>query len=157
MLGSWGKESLSNRFYCIGHDEKIPSMDIDDDRGYWHCFSCGRGGKIGKLIAYYYEVNYGIKEEVEALEKYLQDNPELKTSLGFSTLRQTSFEVTQETIQMIRAKAEEALLANTKLTEIELKSVPKKDCKDINDILKYVINLQNGFEKPAVIKKIGGY
>ena len=156
LLRSWGRESLSNRFHCIGHDENIPSMDIDDDRGFWHCFS-GRGGKIGKLISYYYEVTHGMKDEIEALERYLQDTPELKTSLGFSTLRQTSFQVTQETLQTIREKAEQSLLANCNLSEIKLKDVPKKDCKDINKILKYVINLQSGFNNPAVIKKIGGY
>lgn len=153
ILDSWGFSSLTNRFHCIGHDEKVPSMDIDEERGIWHCFSCGRGGRVGKLIAYYYEINYGIKNEVEALEKYLQSETELKNKLGFSTLRQTNFTLPKNTLEHIRQDAEYKLSCHNNIEEISLNNPPKSNCKDINQILKYTIKLQNGYIHPAVIRR----
>ena len=34
---------------CPLHDDKTPSMSCDDEKGVWHCFSCGQGGTVFDL------------------------------------------------------------------------------------------------------------
>lgn len=153
ILYDWGYTSLTNRYPCIGHDETVPSMDVDDEHGIFHCFSCGRGGKVGKMIAYYYEVNFGIKNELEALERFLQDNSELRNKLGFVTLRQTSTSLPKQNILDIKERAELKLKSKNTLEEIELKNIPLESSKDLDSILKYVIKLQNGHLAPANIRR----
>ena len=35
-----------NRGTCPFHQDKNPSLSINDERGLWHCFGCGKGGDI---------------------------------------------------------------------------------------------------------------
>ena len=35
---------------CPFHDEKTPSFFVDDAKGLWHCFGCGRGGDAVSLL-----------------------------------------------------------------------------------------------------------
>jgi len=42
-----GKQKFA---HCYLHDDKTPSVSIRDDRGAWHCFSCGSKGDIISLV-----------------------------------------------------------------------------------------------------------
>lgn len=45
-------ERRGNRFLglCPIHGEKTPSFNVDDAKGFFHCFGCGRGGDVIKFI-----------------------------------------------------------------------------------------------------------
>ncbi|EWM25065.1 dna primase [Nannochloropsis gaditana] len=36
---------------CPFHDDKSPSMSVSDDKGLYHCFSCGAGGDIFSFVS----------------------------------------------------------------------------------------------------------
>jgi hypothetical protein len=41
-----------DRYYlCPFHPDHHPSLHVDGERCLWHCFGCGRGGGIGRLLA----------------------------------------------------------------------------------------------------------
>jgi DNA primase len=35
---------------CPFHDDRTPSLSINQSKGVWHCFSCGSGGDVISLI-----------------------------------------------------------------------------------------------------------
>lgn len=43
---------------CPFHDDKNPSMHIDEDKGLFHCFSCGAGGDIFGFYMRYNNVSF---------------------------------------------------------------------------------------------------
>lgn len=50
---------------CPFHDDKNPSMQVNDEKGFFHCFSCGAGGDIfGFLMKYN---NTGFREALKEL------------------------------------------------------------------------------------------
>ena len=51
------------KILCPSHDERNPSCGINEETGYWHCFSCGVGGDFADLVAVVLE-----KERGEALD-----------------------------------------------------------------------------------------
>ena len=52
---------------CPFHDDKNPSMQVNDEKGFFHCFSCGAGGDIfGFLMRYN---NIGFPEALKELAK----------------------------------------------------------------------------------------
>ncbi len=36
---------------CPFHDDKSPSLSVSDDKGVYHCFSCGAGGDVFKFVS----------------------------------------------------------------------------------------------------------
>ena len=50
---------------CPFHDDNTPSMHVNDEKGFFHCFSCGAGGDIfGFLMRY---SNTGFREALKEL------------------------------------------------------------------------------------------
>ena len=42
-----GKEYMG---LCPLHDDQVPSLSVNREKGLWHCFGCGRGGGINALV-----------------------------------------------------------------------------------------------------------
>lgn len=38
--------SPAGRGLCPFHDDEHPSLSVNDDKNYWHCFACGQGGSV---------------------------------------------------------------------------------------------------------------
>ncbi len=55
------------RCLCPFHDDKKPSMMINDPKGIWHCFVCGAGGDIFKFVCDY--ENISKRQVLEKLAK----------------------------------------------------------------------------------------
>ena len=52
---------------CPFHDDKNPSMHVNDEKGFFHCFSCGAGGDVfGFLMRY---SNIGFPEALKELAR----------------------------------------------------------------------------------------
>ncbi|WP_270981043.1 DNA primase [Campylobacter helveticus] len=52
---------------CPFHDDRNPSMHINSQKGFYHCFACGAGGDVFKFIMEFERVNFA-----EAVEKVAQ-------------------------------------------------------------------------------------
>jgi len=44
------KGEKSNKYHCPFHDDKDPSLSIDDSKGFWNCFGCEKKGNIVDFI-----------------------------------------------------------------------------------------------------------
>ncbi|MDC0228073.1 CHC2 zinc finger domain-containing protein [Alphaproteobacteria bacterium] len=49
---------------CPFHKEKTPSFNISDDKGFYHCFGCGKNGDIFNYVMEMENISF-----VEALNK----------------------------------------------------------------------------------------
>ncbi|MSU23002.1 MAG: DNA primase [Opitutus sp.] len=52
---------------CPFHNEKTPSFNVDPDKGYYHCFGCGKSGDIISFVSETEQLKF--TEAVEALGK----------------------------------------------------------------------------------------
>ncbi len=43
---------------CPFHGEKTPSLHVNGDKGFFHCFGCGVGGDVIKFIELYEKVSF---------------------------------------------------------------------------------------------------
>ena len=59
---------------CPFHKEKTPSFNISDDKGFYHCFGCGKNGDIFNYLMDTENLSF-----VEALKK-LADHAGINTS-----------------------------------------------------------------------------
>lgn len=61
---------------CPVHNESNPSFHVEDAKGLWHCFSCGEGGDVIKLIELTHKV--GPAEAARIITGEVERAPELK-------------------------------------------------------------------------------
>ena len=70
LISTYISLKKSGRTYtglCPFHDDKNPSMQVNEEKGLYHCFSCGAGGDIFSFL-----VNYRNLTFREALEELAQ-------------------------------------------------------------------------------------
>ncbi len=66
---------------CPFHDEKTPSFTVHDDKGFYHCFGCGKGGSVFNFLM---DIeNIGFIDAVKILAEkagvaLVEETPELK-------------------------------------------------------------------------------
>ena len=78
---------------CPYHDDAVPSFRIDKDKGFWHCFSCGRGGTLLKLLHYL----LGSTDSMSGFaDTFLKGNELMKRDLGFVSIFSGKDEVPEE-------------------------------------------------------------
>ena len=63
-------KSVGNRAFtsiCPFHDDTNPSLRINDEKGLYHCFSCGAGGDTITFVKELEKLNY-----IESIKKIIQ-------------------------------------------------------------------------------------
>jgi hypothetical protein len=50
IVESYGIRIIQKKVLCPFHDEKTPSMSVNIEKNYWHCFGCGQGGDGIKFV-----------------------------------------------------------------------------------------------------------
>jgi DNA primase len=73
------KAGANYKGLCPFHGEKTPSFTVHRDRGFFHCFGCGRGGDVFKFIEL--QENVGFTDAVKLLAaRFGIPIPELETT-----------------------------------------------------------------------------
>lgn len=68
---------------CPFHADELPSLGINDNRGVWHCFSCGRGGSaVNAFTSLYYKTNSVSISQEDAIKQILLEYPAVRMQLG---------------------------------------------------------------------------
>ncbi|MGI9535150.1 MAG: DNA primase [Thermodesulfobacteriota bacterium] len=84
---------------CPFHDDKNPSLHVNEEKGLYHCFSCGAGGDVFGFIMNYNNISF--KEAVQELAAKL--NIEIKeknhNNLQQSSKRSNQLKVNQSTLK----------------------------------------------------------
>lgn len=74
---------------CIFHADSRPSLSIDDDKGVFYCFSCGRKGNVIKLVQECESVLHNRKRSfAETVDFLIKTDSELEEAIGFETVFQ---------------------------------------------------------------------
>ena len=58
---------------CPFHNEKTPSFSVNEEKGFYHCFGCGKSGDVIAFVRDYFGLSF-----VDAIKKLNDD-----FSLGF--------------------------------------------------------------------------
>lgn len=91
-LGRWSGEEAAQgnsvKICCPFHPkERTPSCFIDEDRGLWHCFSCGRGGDY---VSFYFQFNKEVMGSsagyYQVVNNLLAADDMMKLKLGFTSV-----------------------------------------------------------------------
>lgn len=73
---------------CPFHLDDYPSLSINDNRGMWHCFSCGKGGNV--VTAYtslYFHTRKVSMSTDDAINQLILNNSVVKTLLPFTSIK----------------------------------------------------------------------
>lgn len=80
---------------CPFHDDKNPSMSINPQKGFFHCFACKAGGDVFRFVQDYERVSFQ-----EAVEKVAQI---CNFSLNYSSQKQESNKALYEILPLLNA------------------------------------------------------
>jgi len=109
----------SNEFIkCPFHTDLYPSFSINDKRGLWHCFSCGRGGDYIKLLQFVQELIYGTKISYSKIvDTIIKSDDLLKQQLGYNSIYTRELEVVSDNFSLQRFKWDSSVkIAETFIT-----------------------------------------
>ena len=73
---------------CPFHSEKTPSFNVDSDKGFYHCFGCGKSGDLFSFVQETEQLNF--TEAVEALGQRFGIVIEYEEGCGGPTVEQRS-------------------------------------------------------------------
>lgn len=140
---------------CPFHDDKNPSMHINTQKGFYHCFACKAGGDVFHFVKEYERVNFQ-----EAVEKVAQI---CNFSLHYTSQKQQSNKALYEILPLLNAfykqnlsKHKEAIaylysraLSDEDIRKFELGFAPSSE-ESLRLLKNEKIELQNALECGAV-------
>ncbi|ELJ8894748.1 DNA primase, partial [Campylobacter upsaliensis] len=97
------KEGAFYKANCPFHAEKTASFVINVNKGYWHCFGCGKGGDAIKFLQDYKNLNFSeAVAEVAKLENI---------EFNFNSTQKEEFDFLKELNEYFKANFNEETLA----------------------------------------------
>lgn len=140
---------------CPFHDDKNPSMHINTQKGFYHCFACKAGGDVFHFVKEYERVNFQ-----EAVEKVAQI---CNFSLRYTSQKQENNKALYEILPLLNAfykqnlsKHKEAIaylysraLSDEDIRKFELGFAPSSE-ESLRLLKNEKIELQNALECGAV-------
>lgn len=93
---------------CPFHHEKTPSFIVHDDKGFYHCFGCGKSGDMFTFVSEIEHLSY--KEAIESLAK--KANVELKKQTSADIEKQSKAKAIQDLYNRITNSFHQILLNN---------------------------------------------
>lgn len=137
---------------CFRHDDKTPSLKIDEDRNLYNCLSCGHGGNLIQFIADYKRTVQGIRTTFYSeLEAMLKADPVMQLRVGGNTLyKNVEIDVTGITRMNVRRSLSFNAVEQKPKTYLELSRKIKREMCDTNTILTSVDLMQQGLSPEAI-------
>ncbi len=143
-LESIGVTSTTNKYHCPFHDDWDASFYVNQEKNICYCFSCGIGGKAGRLILEKIKQEYGLTNIFQAGNKYLDLNPEIRKELDLYSLKENSRTKKEITINEVLDKIDKLQHTKDFTSELEkIKLKPDRKNSSMEDIFKYCIKIQN--------------
>ncbi len=144
-LNEWGfaSQGSNKKYSCFMHDERHPSMFVNDEEGLFYCHSCGRGGGTAKLVSLFMQQKHSVSGYINGMEKYLKTTPEARTELGFVSIFDDGTSSTALSLTDIMADIYEMEHCKQSVEEIEIKLPPNIYNTPIEQILEHCIKIQN--------------
>lgn len=151
----------SNRqIKCPFHEDSTPSFSVDTERNIWKCFGCPDGGHFLDLWIKYnnrYEgTNYNV---YSAIEKLIQDNPDIQASLGFNTIFYTE-DVTESIFSREAKMTTYFNKIPTKIAPIQKvstdgmhKVLKKLEVSDNSVLLQFIADCESGYSDEQLFSK----
>ena len=131
---------------CPFHDDEIPSMFIDDDKGLWKCHSCGRGGGFIKLYMYVEDIIEGRKlNYYEIIDKIIMKF-NLQSLLGFNSV----FIEERNSLNIEDLKLRDKVVIGEIVPTVEILCNRIKDLDIRKDI---IMDIQTGLPEGVIVKK----
>ena len=160
FMSKMGCSTTSNNgtFYkCVFHTDKTPSLSINDKKGMFKCFSCGRGGHYFDFVYQYHKVVLSYKKSPkEFANELISKNKTLQRKYGIESLDKP-IEFSPKTIEYmleVKKMSNKSKLQLKKslaqgVTDIEVSKRLElerriRDTKDVDDIMLLFSEIQKG-------------
>lgn len=146
-----------NFYKCIFHNDKTPSLSINDKKGVFKCFSCGRGGRYFDFVFQYNKIILGYKKsQKEFANELIQKNKSLRIKYNIESLDKR-IKFSEKTIEYMlevqnisrknkRKLAETILHGNESVLSSARMEIEKriKETKDIDEVVLLFSDIQKG-------------
>ncbi|GHU57847.1 hypothetical protein AGMMS49975_23930 [Clostridia bacterium] len=139
---------------CPFHLDESPSLGVNDDKGFWHCFSCGRGGNVVGIYQQLYFKNKGVKLERDSvIDQFIADIPQVRAMLPFASVRT----IEQETVTAgFNVKRFNPATATTTTMNDVYRFMKKNGKTEFADIAFAVDLMLSGAEPDTVLAMVKG-
>lgn len=158
-LGKMGHDTTAHNgtFYrCPFHNDKTPSLSINDKKGVFKCFSCGRGGHYFDFVYQYHKTLLGYKNSPKEFANILiSKSKTLQKKYGIESLEKPVVFSTDTVEYMLdvkhlgnenKRKLRKALKSDEDVEispQLELEKRIRK-ISDIDEIMKVFSEIQKG-------------
>lgn len=140
---------------CPFHGDLSPSLSFNEERGIWHCFGCGAGGKlVDFMYRHYTEVLGHELSKVNYLNNLLKEDESLQIQLGFSSVFQED-KVSIESLELLeKPKIAVRGMGITSYSELQEKFMKGKPSRA--EVKLFIVMMQNGLSVQEMARELLG-
>jgi hypothetical protein len=101
---------------CISHSDSTPSMSVSDEKGLFHCFSCGESGDVISMIKLLYNCTFidAVRRGIEVIQNRdsrIKKKMDYAWEVAFSSSRQGKLSIADAVSQGTVAAVHELITA----------------------------------------------